>query len=223
MSLNALLAFITSLTILLPAFVGLVRFHRIDKSYQPFIIYLLVGLATEIVGFIWINTFHSNTAVLYNFFIVAEWLLIMWQFYSWGFFSRHKTWFYLLVTAVLLIWIWEHIVSNKLQFYNPYFRVIASFLIILISINIINYTITHDYKNIFLNARFLICIGLIIFFLYKILYEWAYQVSSIKGHDTFSNLIISGFSKVNAFVNVFFILPVLLIPKRDSFVEKPVL
>jgi hypothetical protein len=210
-------AFLKSLTILLPLTIGLIRFKLMDKAYRPFIFYLLAGFITELASFVLINIYHESNALLSNFFVLSEWLLVVWQFYRWGYFRNHKKSMYLLIVTLVAVWIAENVVFQNLKGFSPYFRVLYSFAIVLMSISIINYTIIHHYENVFRNAGFLICLGFIIFFVYKMVYEWAYQVSSIKQYFTFSRQVISWFGYINAGVNIIFAIAILFFPVRNKF------
>lgn len=213
-----LISFLKSLTILIPLTIGLVRYNKMDKSYQPFIIYLFIGFIAEIVSFTFIKVYHASNAAPSNLFVLTEWLLILWQFYCWGFFRKSKKGLFILAILVAFIWIMENIVFKELnKDFSPYFRVTYYFVIILISVNVINYTIIHDNRNIFRNARFLICLSYIIFFTYKLIYEWAYQYARISGNFAYSNIFTASFGYVNALENFIFAIAVLLIPQRDIF------
>ena len=50
--------------------------------------------------------------------------------------------------------------------------------------------ITHDNRNLLRHPEFLICIGFIIFFIYKIIYEWAYQASLYGTSEITSTIIL---------------------------------
>jgi hypothetical protein len=111
----------------------------------------------------------------------------------------------------------ENIFFGKITIFSPYFRILYAFLLTLMSITEINYKITHDNKNLFRSPRFIICIGLILFFVYQILYEWAYQVSILKGPTNFTMIINSLFAYMDALVNIIFAIAFLVIHTRKEF------
>ena len=212
------LMFLISQSILIPLLIGLVRFKKIDNSYRPFLLLLLGGFLTETISFILIKSDIGN-AVPTNIFILFEWIVLAWQFHVWGFLKTNKILFWLIVSLPVALWIIENIVFGHLAAFSPYFRFIYSFLVVLFSINTINYMIIHDSTNFFKNAKFLICLGLIIFFIYQIIYEWAYQLSTVEKSNVTDN-IINLFGYVNALTNIIFAIAILFIPtskKNKSF------
>jgi hypothetical protein len=85
-------------------------------------------------------------------------------------------------------------------------------------VNKINYMITHDNRNLFRNPRFLICIAFIIYFIYMIVYRWAYQVSVLSSSETqITDIIIFLMAYINALTNGIFAIAFLLIPARVKF------
>lgn len=212
--------FLLSQSILLPLIAGLIRFRRIDESYQPFFILMLVGLLAEITSYILIGGFHYlNNAVPSNIFSLVEWYLIAWQFHVWGFLKQKKSIFYALLLLSTLVWITENIGFRKINEFSPYFRFFYYFMIVLLSVNKINFMITHYNRNLFRNPSFIICIGLIIYFIYKILYEWAYQVSSF-GASEITSTIIYLMAYVNILINIIYAIAFLLVPAKVKFTLK---
>lgn len=212
-----IIVFLLSQSILLPLIAGLIRFRRIGWSYQPFLGLLLFGTIIEVITYIQIQNRHNmSNAILSNIFALAEWCLIAWQFHVWGFLKQKKTLFYALLIISSLPWVIENIFLKKINDFSPYFRFYYYFLIVLLSVNKINFMITHDNRNLFRNPRFLICIGFIIYFIYKILYEWAYQVS-VFGTSEIMSTIITGMAYINVLTNIIYAIAFLLIPAPRKF------
>lgn len=215
---SQLFPFLKSLTVVIPLAIVLIRFDRIDRSYQPFVIYLLIGFITEVVTFIYIaGDLKKNNAPISNTYVLIEWLLIVWQFYRWGFLRTPRQKLYLIIIFVVAVWITENFIyGNFTKHFGPYFRMLSAFTIVLMSVTIINYTIINDNKNIFRNARFLICIGFMIFFIYKLIYEAAYNI----GHEELkvpATVIVTAFGYVNAFQKLLCAVAAFYIPERNDF------
>jgi hypothetical protein len=213
-----MILFLFSESILFPLIAGLVSFRRIGKAYRPFFLMIACAALTEPVSFLFIRTIHTN-AIPNNLYALAEWLLVAWQFHIWGLFGSRKRLFYFLVAFVALIWITEDLVFGQITTFPPYFQVLYSFLIVLFSVNKINFMITHDDRKLYGNPIFLICIGFIILFVYKIIYEWAYQ-TSLSGATETTTDIIRLFSYINALVNAIFAIALLRIPHPQKFTLK---
>jgi len=211
----SLYLFLISESILLPLIIGLVRLRRSGKAYRPFFLMIACAALNEPISFVFARMTRSN-AIPNNIYALIEWLLIAWQFHKWGLLQTRKKVFYVLVLFVSLIWVTEDLVLREITIYPPYFTVFYSFLIVLFCVNKINFMITHDDRKLYGNPIFLICIGFIIFFIYRIVYEWAYQ-TSLYGTTGITDNIIMLFSYVNALVNVIFAIALLRIPHPQKF------
>ncbi|PWT72864.1 MAG: hypothetical protein C5B59_14850 [Bacteroidetes bacterium] len=211
-----MVTFVISQSILIPIIVGLFRLRIIWPGYWPFFIDLIAGIATEIISFIMIQH-HSSNAVPTNIFVLVEWLLVVYQFHLWGFLKKRKNIFLLLWSIPVLIWIIENLVFKRITTFSPYFRILYAFLITLMSITEINFKIINDDRNLFRNPRFIICIGFILFYVYQILYEWAYQLSVFQEPTGFTNTIISLFAYMNALTNIIFGIAFLFVPAQKEY------
>ncbi|MBS1598921.1 MAG: hypothetical protein JST75_11915 [Bacteroidetes bacterium] len=210
--------FLITQSIWIPIIIGLVRFKTIKEELQPFFWTLVAGLFTEVSSFIIIsNKAYASNAIPSNIFVVVEWILLSYQFHIWGFLKKRKRLFYLLLTIPTLIWVIENLVFGKITAFSPYFRILYSFLLTLMSITEINFKITHDNKNLFRNPRFIICIGFILFFVYQLLYEWSYQVSLVEEPSKFTSIIISLFTYMDAATNIIFGIAFLVIPRHKEY------
>jgi len=214
-----IIVFLISQSILLPLIAGLVRLRRIGKGYQPFFALLVIGFFTEILSFVLIKGYHASNAIPINIYILAEWTLIAIQFHIWGFLKQRKQLFYVFLIATSLVWVVDNLFFGMITGFSPWFRLFYSFLIVLLSVNKINYMITYDNRNLFRNPSFLICIGFIIYFLYMILYRWAIEVSAAD-KSGIGYKIIFFIAYVNALTNSIFAIAFLLIPARVKFTLK---
>jgi len=211
-----IIVFLISQSILLPLIAGLVRLRRIGKGYQPFFALLVIGFFTEILSFVLIKGYRASNAIPINIYILAEWTLIATQFHIWGFLKQRKQIFYIFLIATSLVWVVDNLFFGMITGFSPWFRLFYSFLIVLLSVNKINYMITYDNRNLFRNPSFLICIGFIIYFLYMILYRWAIEVS-LAGKSGIGYKIIFFIAYVNALTNSIFAIAFLLIPAPQKF------
>jgi hypothetical protein len=213
---TSFLIFLVSQSILIPFIAGLVRWRRIAEGYQPFFILIVVAVITEAINGYVIKILHHSNAIPSNIYALTECILLAWQFHVWGLLQTRKTLFYGLLIAFFLVWVYEDLVLGNITGFPPYFRFLYSFLTVLVSVNKINFMITHDNRNLLRRPDFLICIGLIIFFIYKIIYEWAYQ-ASLFGQSSITTNIIMLFGYINAGTNIIFAVAFLLIPTRQRF------
>jgi hypothetical protein len=212
--------FLLSASILLPIIAGLVRLRRIKKSsYRPFFILILVGAFWELLNMFLIDVLIKSNVVAVNIYLLFEWLLIVWQFRNWGLLRGQTTVFYTVLLVPCLVWVIEYLVFWQILLFAPYYQVLYGFLIVIFSVNTINFMITHDYRNIFGNPTFLICIAFIIYFVYNIVFNWAYQ-TSLKGATETTSFIIMLHSYINALTNIIFAIALLRIPRPQKFTLK---
>ncbi|HEV2353591.1 MAG TPA: hypothetical protein VGR89_05075, partial [Puia sp.] len=181
---------------------------------------LLIGLATELISYYQRHFQHPpSNVVVSNVYALLEWLFLFWLFGAWGFFRARRE----LVAAILilpcLVWLAENIYPGHFRdlTFSPYFRIFYSFLLVLFSINKINFMITHDDRNLLGRPEFLICIGFIVYFIYDIIYEWAYNQARHAGETSITTTIIGLFDYINALTNIIFAIAFLKIPASRKF------
>jgi hypothetical protein len=213
---RSFLLFLVSQSILLPFIAGLARLRRIGKRYRPFFLLLTVGVCTELINAYLIKIIHGSNAIASNIYTLTEWLLILWQFRVWGVFRTRKNAYLVLLILSCTIWTTENLVFGQILNFSPYFRFFYSFLTVLLSINKINFMITHDDRNLLRHPEFLICIGFIIYFIYKIVYEWAYQ-ASLYGTTEIRSTIVFLEAYINAITNIIFAIAMVKIPAPSTF------
>lgn len=206
-------SFLVSQLLLLPLIIGLIRIRKIQSSYYPFLALLILGEINEIVSFLCIRYYETNV-VPFNIYSLLECLLILYQFYRWRFYAKPRSWYWAVPVVITLAWITEYLVFMQITHFSFVFRVSYAFMIVMLSINEINYLITHENRQLFKNARFLICLGFIIYFLYQILFEGAYLIIANDRNEVVSNKIISLQVYVNALANIIFAVAMWFVPEK---------
>jgi hypothetical protein len=200
----------------LPCIAGLVRFRRLGKAYRPLFLMSLAGLVSEAVSDYIVMYYKISNASVANTYALVEWLFIFWQFRLWGFFRTRKALGYAVLIAPCMVWVAENLIFGRMVNFSPYFRILACFCIVLFSVNKINFMITHDNRRLLGHPDFLFCIGFIIYFIYDIVYEWAFQ-SSRSGETQITITIIRSFGYINALTNIIFAIAFLRIPAPKKF------
>lgn len=204
-----------SYSIVIAAIIGLIRFRRIHRTYQPFIFIILSAVLNEIVSSTLIRL-HQSNAVSTNLFGLVEIILWLWQFKRWGAFSKRAWQYPSLLIPLCAVWITENIILGKLFTFSSLFAIAYSFVLVFLSINQVNKQIVEEKKNLLTNPKFLICSGTIIFYTYRILVESFYLLELPQSDDFLSN-VFTILAFVNLFVNLLFALAVLWIPTRQRF------
>jgi hypothetical protein len=201
---------------LLPCITGLLRFRRLGVTYQPLFLMSLAGLAAETISDYFAYYRMISNAEISDTYALLEWIFIFWQFRVWGFFRTQKAIGWAILCLPCIVWVAENLIFGKMLNFSPYFRILTCFIIVLFSVNKINFMITHDDRRLLGHPDFLICIGFIIYFVYDIVYEWAYQ-SSINGATEITKTIIFLFGYINALINIIFAIAFLKIPSPRKF------
>jgi hypothetical protein len=208
---------IFSLSIFIAAGIGAIRIKKIDKAFYPFIFCLWLASVNEIISLI-LTGYHLNTAVNNNIYVLAEALLIGWQFKNWGLFHQFKNTFVLFIAIIFIVWILEYDSVHKLQNIGANFRIIYSFLIVLMSIHLNNKLIYYHKGKLFKSPVFIIGTGLIIYFTFKIFIEAFLIYGLIATREFYKNLFII-LTWINLFVNILYAIAILCIPKKIYYTE----
>lgn len=205
-----------SVSILIPAIIGMIRFKKIDSAYTPFLYLLWIGLINESVGFFTARTMGSN-ALNGNIYLLLEGLLILYQFRRWGLFSKSKTLYHLTFYALIFFWTVEALmVRDAKKEYVSYYLIFYSFAVALFSINQLNRLIASEARDFLKHPVFIISVGFIVFFSYAAFVELVYlfgQNLSIAFQTNVQNIV----SFINLFVNLLYAVAVLWIPRRYGF------
>jgi hypothetical protein len=213
---NLALGTLLSYSIVFAAIIGLVRFKKISIAFLPFLLFVWLGLTNEVVSY-FTGKYLRNNAVNNNIYVLLEACLILWQLKKWGLFQNAKKVFTGFLITFVLFWIIEFFFVYKITYVTSYFRIFYSFVIVLMSINMVNSLILSENKSLLKNPVFLICIGFIIFFTYKLLVEifWVY---GLNGSKTFRTNVYHILAFVNLFANLIYALAALWAPRKPTFI-----
>lgn len=206
--------FISSQSILIPIIIGILRYKGLCKLYNPFFILLLIGLLAEGVSFILINTRHLGNAPVIKIYSIIECCFVLYQLYLWKRTVKYQYLCSVLAGVCIVFWLIEVVIFSNLNTFSPYFRVFYAFIIVLLSINQINAMMFYHNDTLLKNPKFVISLGLIVFFLYQIIYEASFYIGSDK--SVVANKIIIGFGYINLFTNLIYAVAILLIPPANK-------
>ena len=210
--------FLLSLSILFAAILGVIKFRKMDPAYHPFVYYCCLAVLVEILVYILLlNDMKYIVGTVYNFFALAEFYLLTRMFHNWGLFKRKKNTFTGIIVLSFLLFACTLYIRgyNKINYFS---KIVNSFALIFFSISAFNRMIQNERNNIFKNAKFWICIGMVIFFTYYILVNTE-QLSflNIKRTKAFEDKVwlINAYS--NVFVNLLYAVAVIWIPRKKNF------
>lgn len=210
----ALLVFF-SLSILIAGVLAIIRFKNINPVYYPFIYCIWMGCANEIYSLVLVLNGRSNS-VNNNIYVGIEALLLTYFLVKTRLFRAGPRFFYFIATGIVCCWIFENIILHKIFTVSTYFRIAYAFLLVLMSIMVINNLITSTHKKIFSNPVFLICTGIIVYFTFKIVVEvfWLYGLNL---SPAFQAVVYDIMNYINLFTNLIFALAILWMPRKQVF------
>jgi hypothetical protein len=156
----------------------------------------------------------------WNLFNLFECLILLLQFYNWQLFPRLRKRFTGLTLLLITIWLADNFLQSTIYSFNYVFLIAYSFVLSLLSIYTINTIVVKLNRVLFNNAMFIICVGLIIYFVYTIIVFTFLLVGTDKdlNRGVFSIKVY-----VNAFVNLLYAVAVYFIPgktKKMDFFER---
>jgi hypothetical protein len=210
---NATLIHVFSYSILLAGIIGAIRLKWLDRSFLPFLILIWIGCFNEFLSeFLIARKMH--TIINSNIYVLIEGLCITWLFYLQRLFKNASFFLHAILSSLILVWVIEITLIRSIHDVFIYYRIFYSFCIVFMSIQQINTLLTSSRTSIHTNALFLICIGFIIYFTYKILVNsfWLY---GLKRSQDFVMGIYAIMIYINLFCNLIYALATLWIPRKQ--------
>jgi hypothetical protein len=171
---NDTIRFILSLSILPAAIIGVVRYRKMDSSYHLFLYYILFALGFEIFVYMLISILgqkeaYSILGIPLNIYGIAEFCFLTWVFHKWGLFNNNQKVFYSIIIVFFLSWLVSTLLTKGFYKRNHYFAIAYSFALIFFSISAFNKLVVQERRSLLKNAKFWICLGIIIFFSYFVI------------------------------------------------------
>jgi hypothetical protein len=212
---NPYIGYILNSSIAIGAIIGCIRFRRIHPSYYPFLFIIWTGTINEIISTCLVLSGYYNIAN-FNIYNLVESLLATWLFYRWRLFDERPKFYHTLLLTFSISWLLDIIFISGFSHFNSYFRIFYSFILILMSINMINRMLFKERNNFLRNPIFLICSGFIIFYTLTVLTE-AFFVYGLKLSLAFQANINNILMSANLFCNLIYALAILWMPRRQAF------
>jgi len=199
-----------------PVIVGAIRFSKINPVFYPFLVSLWLSAFNLTFGYLIVNFGYYNI-VHYNIWFLLDAFVLLWLFKKWNLFESKKL-YHSLQFLLGICWLLESIFLSKLiQDYNSYFRIVYSFLVILMSISTINSLLMRERKSLLKNPMFVICCTFVLMNTITVLAE-AFFASHLQLGESFrinmDNIIVySGF-----LFNTVYAIAILWMPKKQAFI-----
>lgn len=205
-----------SYSISIAALLGIVRRQRILPADRPFLYYVWVAVTNEIISLVVIKVFHANS-VNGNCYVLAEALLLTWWFRNQGAFRRNPRLYLPVMAGLGVVWIADNLLWHRLDQENSLFRILYSFVLIFLAIDRINRFIIQERENLLRNGRFLVCIGVILYYPYRAAIE-VFFFLQLRGSNSFYSHIFMILVWVNLIVNLLYALAIVWMPTRQKFI-----
>jgi hypothetical protein len=199
--------------VIIAGVIGLIRYKKILTSYQPFVYFAWLSVINDLLSAMLVAMMHTNP-VNGNIYVLCEAFLFLWLFRNWGI-LKDRAMAYIAV-LLSLIWIYDNFIWHQITRLNSLFRISYSFVLIFLAINQLNKLIVGERGILLRNTKFLICIGICIFYSYKASIEVFYLIELQASNNFYSNIFLIHII-VNLFVNLIYGLAALWIPTKQKF------
>jgi hypothetical protein len=199
------------------------RYRNADPGYRPFLYLIFVSLINELLVGLYLSDLSKHMQTLdWQIFNLIEWILLLVQFHYWGRLKKYKYLFVIILTVSLVGWVFENFIYSNIYSFNPVFLISYSFVLVLLSINTINSTVAQQNQSLSKNGLFIICVGLVIFFIYTIV-VFLFLALDIKYETVLMQKIFNIRVYVNALTNLIYAAGIYYIPVsgvHDTFFKK---
>lgn len=206
---------ISGFSILLPTVAGVLKRKALGSKYLPLLILLLVGLCNESLNYYLIVYVKARNMTASNIYVLVELLLITWLFHNMKLLLSKK----FLITIVVIgttVWIADNLVVNSLCSNNSLFRMVASFMVIFLSIERIN---QHYFATGWVQSGhtdILLSSGFLAYFLYKAFIEAFHLFPMHLDKSSYITLWLI-LAVINFIVNILFAIAILCIQRKNQF------
>jgi hypothetical protein len=142
------------------------------------------------------------------------------QFHHWKVFTRHNKLILIIALILGVVWIAENLFYSTISSFNYVFLIAYSFVLALLSIYTINTIVVALNRPLFKNSMFIICVGLVIYFIYTII---VFTLLLVGGNKQVLREVFEIKVDINALVNLIYAVAVYFIPvktKRFNFFDE---
>lgn len=210
-------SFLLSLGVLLPALLALIRLRNMDTHFYWFVLFLWLGVFSELVNRYFISRFGSN-AIPWNIYNLGEFLALMMMFRNWDLGEKFKKWFQAFIFLSVLFWLAEILFIGHIRDFNSYFAIYYCFVVVICAVTELNQLIVTEKKSIVRNPRFIISMGLLIFFTFRIFVE-SLLMPILSITKDFFQRIFGIQIYINLLVNLIYLIAAACIPKKKTYIS----
>lgn len=207
---------ISSFSVLLPFLFGIFNYQKLGYRYQAFFYFLLFFNLNEIITITLLTFFPGISLYNCDLYYLLEPLLIFRIFQRWHLFKYEKVVFNFLCPFLIICWCLELYFSD-FSTYLPYFNIIYCFVIVIMSINMINKILLEDMSDLVENPAFIISCMFLVFFTYNIVHS-VFWLPGLQQDSNFKWKVYSVLNVINLVCNFGYTAAILQIVKeRKSY------
>ena len=186
-----------------------------DRAHYPFLFYLALGACNELLSFYLIRSGQSN-AITGNVFLLIASMIITYQFKRWQLFHKSNFLYFAIQILFPISWLAENFLWSSVTTFASHFIVLYSFVVVLMSISMINQIMVKETRSLLKNPIFLICAGFILFFTCTVIVESVY-IYSLRLSRQLQMTVFRVMSLILLLTNLLYTAAFLWIPRRRRF------
>jgi hypothetical protein len=204
-------AMISVLSVIPALVLAILKFWGNDL-YRPFCFLIFLGGIIDISSLFTGNNGINNLG-FYNILILSQYCLIIYQLFKWGFFNSRSYTSFVSIAIITILWTVETYKHSLTGALNQYSLMFSSFFIVIFITIFINRLIFEKLNSLIIEARFLIAIGLLIYFTSNLI-VFIFAMPQFEISRVLFIKIWSIHDIINAFTNLIFAVGLLCIKKK---------
>jgi hypothetical protein len=150
-------------TLLLLAIYAVSVYKKVPRTFHPMLIFLVATFVMETFAFMYANSDMEHRGLI-SMQYLGDSFLICWQARRWGVFDRKPGLYYMVLGVLLIAWLTDVFLVGDSETNISWFRVIYSFAITLIGLELLSKRVMVDRIPILKSPIALFSIALIFFF-----------------------------------------------------------
>ncbi len=204
---------VSAFSIALPSLVALFRFPALPKRNLPFVILLWLGLANEIISYLFIIEGRHNS-LNSNCYTLAEGLIFLWIFYRW---QEEKLFYYrLTAVACAIFWAVDNLLIHTPFQYNALSRLLFSLIILYLSMDRIVAILVHMSSNTFQRPDIFFYGCFFLYYTYQA-FLLIFDIFPMNVPGEFYKRLYLILCLINFLTNLIFTILIAWIPRQNTF------
>jgi hypothetical protein len=159
--------YLISMTIVFAAVTGILKWNKIRKEDRPIIIGWWIIVVNETVRFILLCN-NNKTLIPYNTYVLPLMWVYVWQFQQWKVLTTKLAW--LIIATLTMLWVAVYFVVDGYNWggRQNIYKLCLSLTLVILSVASLNVQIITEKKSLIKSHRFLICLGITIYYTYRV-------------------------------------------------------